>query len=117
MLGKTGLARGFAVTFLLVAFAGLISPAQFDERDVSGLVVDKSGQALRGAVVQLENSASMGVRSWITGADGRYYFGRLDEDIDYTLQARYHRFRSPTKRLSKFSSTVHADVILAVPVD
>ena len=106
-----------AAVFLL-ACAGLTClAAQTGDRDVSGVVLDRFGEPLPGAVVQLENSASMVVRSYITGKDGRYRFNMLDQNLDYTLEARYHHYQSKTKRLSKFSSALHSNAVLNVPVE
>jgi hypothetical protein len=91
--------------------------AQLSYRDVTGRVVDKRGNGLPGAVVELENAHSLLVRSYITGKDGHYYFNLLSDDNDYTLKARYRRYASKEKRLSKFNSAKHPAITLAVPIE
>ena len=110
------LPRTVALVVLLLS-GGLACRGQPGYRDVSGVVVDRRGNGLPGAVVQLENSGSLMVRSYITGKDGRYYFNLLDEDSDYVLEARYRRHLSRTKKLSHFNAAKHPSITLLVPVD
>ena len=42
----------------------------------------------RASFVQLENELDLSIRSYITGADGRYHFSEVSYDIDYALRAR-----------------------------
>ena len=58
-------------------------------RSVKGLVMDQSENSLDGAVVQLKNTRSLVVKSFITPADGSYYFHGLDFSTDYEMVARY----------------------------
>jgi hypothetical protein len=104
MLLKTG---------LLLALALL----QSSTRPVTGLVVDKRGNALPGAVVQLENTANLNVRSYITRKDGVYHFEGLNDDVDYTLRAHYRNYWSEEKTLSKFNSSKEPKVNLTIPIE
>jgi hypothetical protein len=90
---------------------------QFGVRSVTGIVVDRRGNTLRGAAVQLENTVTLSVISYITARDGQYHFSRLNSDIDYTLKANYRNHWSHQKTLSKFSSSKHFEVVLVVPID
>jgi hypothetical protein len=47
---------------------------KFEIRPLTGVVTDKRGNALSGAVVQLENTTTLGIMSYITDKDGRYFF-------------------------------------------
>ena len=108
------------IGFLVVAMGlmGWIAlEAQYSPRPVTGVVTDKRGNTLPGAIVQLESTRSLRVRSFITRKDGKYQFSGLNEDVDYTLRARYRRFWSPTKTLSKFNSSNHPVVNLVIPID
>ena len=58
--------RVFAMLFLVLSPC----PAQFGVRSVTGVVTDKRGDALRGAVVQIENASTLSITSYITGKDG-----------------------------------------------
>jgi hypothetical protein len=105
--------RGIALALLAFAPVG----AQYKARDVSGVVTDLRGNPLPKVAVQIENTKTLLVRSYITGPDGRYHFNELNDDIDFTLKAHYHRFWSKPKTLSKFNAEPHPVVILIIPVD
>jgi hypothetical protein len=93
------------------------SPSEPAWRSVGGVVKDASGNALPNSVVQLENELDLSVRSYITGADARYNFSEVSFDIDYTLKARYRKYWSKAKTLSQFSSAVHPEIDLTIPID
>jgi len=108
--------------FVLIAItllAGLPSASQKENgpRPLTGMVTDKKGNTLPGAVVQLENTRSLIVQSYITQKDGRYHFEGLNEDIDYTLRARYRNYWSDQKTLSKFNGAAHPEVNLVIPIE
>jgi len=90
---------------------------QPEVRSVAGTVTDKCGNALPGAVVEIENTATLSVTSYITGKDGRYHFAELWSDVDYTLKAKYRDYWSKPKTLSKFSSKEHSTIDLVIPID
>ena len=91
--------------------------AQYQPRDVSGVVTDLRGNPLPKVAVQIENTNTLRVRSYITGTDGRYHFNDLNDDIDFVLKAHYRRFWSKPKTLSKFNTEPHPMVTLVIPVD
>jgi len=93
------------------------SSAQYVERAVTGVVTDKRGNTLSNAAVQLENTANLLVRSYITGKDGRYRFTGLNDDIDYTLRAKYRNYWSEQKTLSKFNTSKNPELNLVIPID
>ena len=100
--------------------AGLIlipALAASDFRSLTGTVVDKAGNALPGAVVQIENTKTLDVRSWIADKAGRYCFNQLLDDVDYTVRAHYQRTWSRPRTLSKFNSKENPQLMLVVPVD
>lgn len=101
----------------MVLLTQRIGQSQFKPRPVTGTVTDKRGNTLPGAIVQLENSVTLSVRSHITGKDGRYHFSGLNDDIDYTLKARYRNYWSEPKTLSKFNSSTHPEVNLVIPIE
>jgi hypothetical protein len=86
-------------------------------RSLTGMVTDKAGNALPGAVVQIENTRTLDVRSWITDKMGRYCFNELLDDVDYTVRAHYRRTWSRSRTLSKFNSKEKPEMTLVVPVD
>ena len=71
-------------------------------RDVSGKVVDVSGQPISGALVTLTNTKTNSKVTFITKTDGRYTFGDLSFTIDYELQAKYKDAATDTRKISQY---------------
>lgn len=86
-------------------------------RSVDGVVTDKAGNFLPGAAVEIENTATLWMRSYVTGKDGRYHFADLWTTVDYTLKANYRNHWSKPKTLSKFSSKEHSTINFVIPID
>jgi len=72
------------------------------ERPVKGVVTDADGKPVVGAIVQLKNSRTLQVRSFITKDTGEYYFAGLSKDIDYELKAQFSGKTSAARTLSSF---------------
>jgi hypothetical protein len=113
------LKRLVAIAFLIA----LASPATFaqkdkknqpNERSVNGAVTDTSGAPLKGAVVQLENTKTLQVRSFIAKDDGAYVFNGLNTDVDYQLTAQWNGKRSGMKVLSSFDSRPEVKINLQI---
>jgi hypothetical protein len=107
--------------FILASLIGLLilatAGAQFKLRAVSGIVTDMRGNPLPGVAVQLENTRNLSIRSYITDKDGKYCFSDLNDDVDFTLKAKYRNWWSKPKTLSKFSPSIHPEVNLVIPID
>jgi hypothetical protein len=73
-------------------------------RSVQGAVTNPDDSAVSGAVVQLKNTKTLQIRSFITKEDGLYHFYDLSPDVDYELKADYQGASSPAKTLSSFDS-------------
>jgi hypothetical protein len=73
-------------------------------RSVQGTVTGVDDSLVNGAVVQLKNTKTLQIRSFITKDDGTYHFYDLSPDIDYELKADYQGASSNTKTLSSFDS-------------
>jgi protocatechuate 3,4-dioxygenase beta subunit len=73
-------------------------------RTIRGTVTDENGKALPGAVVQLQDTNTFRIRSYITESDGAYHFAELPPDLTYHLQARYAGALSKSRISSKFDS-------------
>jgi len=73
-------------------------------RSVQGVVTDAADAPVEGAVVQLKDTKSLQIRSFITKQNGTYYFHNLSPDIDYELKAEYQGASSDLRRLSSFDS-------------
>ena len=83
-------------------------------RSVQGTVSDAAGDAVDGAVVQLKNTKTLQIRSFITKDHGSYYFHGLSPDVDYELRAEYQGASSPNKTLSAFDSRKQAVINLTL---
>jgi len=102
----------FALLFSLASFAAAQNKKAPTERSVSGIVTDESGTAVPGAVVQLKNTKTMQVRSFIAKEKGDYYFHGLSTDVDYELKAQANGKTSASRTLSSFDSHAEATVNL-----
>jgi hypothetical protein len=83
-------------------------------RSVQGTVVDSTGKPVEGAVVQLKDTKTLQIRSFITKADGLYHFHGLSSNVDYELRADYQGSSSSNKTLSSFDDRKQAVVNLKV---
>lgn len=81
-------------------------------RSVQGTVTNEQGGVVEGAVVQLKNTKTLQVRSFITNRDGNYYFHGLSRNVDYELKADYEGASSPVRTLSIFDSRRNAVINL-----
>ena len=84
-------------------------------RSVQGTVFDPNDSTVNGAVVQLKNTKTLQIRSFITKENGAYYFHGLSPDVDYELKADYQGTWSPAKTLSSFDSRKEAVLNLKFP--
>jgi hypothetical protein len=73
-------------------------------RSVQGVVRDASGQPVEKAVVQLKDTKSLQIRSFITRPDGSYHFAGLSANVEYELKAEHQGVSSDRKTLSVFNS-------------
>jgi hypothetical protein len=73
-------------------------------RSVQGVVTDSSANPVNKAVVQLKDTKSLQIRSFITNPDGSYHFAGLSPNVEYQLKAEYQGVSSARKTLSVFSS-------------
>ena len=108
--------RGFyalLVALLLVAPAGFSQKKGEDPtRSVQGVVTTAEDSPAVGAVVQLKNSKTLQIRSFITQDNGSYYFHGLSPDIDYELKAEFKGAASAVKTLSAFDNRKQAQINL-----
>src|SRR5687767_15964945 len=77
-------------------------------RTVQGVVTDASETAIEGAVVQLKDTKSLQIRSYITKSGGQYQFYGLNPDVDYELKADHQGASSRLRRLSSFDGRKQA---------
>jgi len=105
---RPALRKAVAVFALLACSGAAIAQQQKkgsqQTRNVQGVVHAPDGAPQAGAVVQLENKRTMQVRSFISQADGSYYFHDLNADVDYGLRAEFRGAASDKRTVSSFDS-------------
>ena len=96
------------VACCLLVLLGANLSAQKNEdnttRTVEGVVSDAANQPVAKAVVQLKNTKTLQIRSFITQDDGSYHFAGLGTDVEYQLKADHDGASSSWKTLSVFNS-------------
>lgn len=83
-------------------------------RSVEGKVLDPKSATVEGAVVQLKDTKTLRIRSYITLADGGYHFHGLSNDTDYEIKATHQESESQTRRLSVYDSRKKATIDLTL---
>ena len=73
-------------------------------RSLSGTVTDNGGAPVAGASVQLKDTKTLQIRSYVTKEDGGYHFAGLSTNVDYDVKADHEGKSSGTKHLSNFDS-------------
>jgi hypothetical protein len=107
------------VAVLLLGGAALVAQSSSGKkkgeettRSVEGAVTTAEDAPAAGAVVQLKNTKTLQIRSFITKESGAYYFHELSTDVDYELKANFQGASSDTKTLSSFDSRKQARINL-----
>lgn len=107
----------------IVALAGVVTlPAYGQKKDsserqtrsVQGVVTTDGDAPAEGAVVQLKDTKSLQIRSFITKQNGAYHFHGLSPDVDYELRAEHNGANSGSKTLSSFDGRKAAVLNLKV---
>ncbi|HZU29272.1 MAG TPA: carboxypeptidase-like regulatory domain-containing protein [Bryobacteraceae bacterium] len=97
-----------ALLALAAAGAGWAQKPKANEenstRSVEGSVLDASKQPVSGAVVQIKDTKTLQIRSFITDGQGQYHFTGLSPNVDYELRAEHDGKSSGTKRLDVFNT-------------
>ena len=105
-----------AAAVLLLCAGGLMAQGkkkgEETTRSVEGLVTTPEDAPAPGAVVQLKNTKTLQIRSFIAKENGQYYFHELSPDVDYELKADYQGASSSAKTLSSFDSRKKATINL-----
>ena len=95
---------GLALVLAVVAPAQKKDKQDANTRSLTGQVVDPDDKPVAGAVVQLKDSRTLQVRSFISQEDGSYHFASLKSDNDYQVKADRDNQSSGWKTLSVFDS-------------
>jgi len=104
----------FAVVLLLAGLSIGFAQKKGDTgaRSVEGVVTNSDDTPAVGAVVQLENTKTQQIRSYITKEDGKYRFYELSTEVDYKLKADHNGATSGAKTLSSFDGRKQAVINL-----
>ncbi len=116
--------------FALAALLGSLSPAPMawgsgpaasttkvpHLRTIEGEVCRKDGTPIQGAVVYLQDTKSLAVKSYLSDDQGHFHFRQLSMSLDYDLWAELNGKRSKTKRISQFNSKPDLSYKLKLPV-
>jgi hypothetical protein len=91
---------------LLLSLASLHAQKKGESatRSVQGVVTSADDAPVANAVVQLENTKTQQIRSYITKEDGVYHFYELSPEIDYKVKADFQGATSGAKTLTSFDS-------------
>lgn len=105
------------LTVLLAPVAGLMAlvaapcawaaPPQLGtpaERIVQGIVLNSAGAPADNAVVYLQDTKTMVIRSYVANSGGHFHFNQLSPDTDYSVWAEVNKHRSKIRTVSMFSS-------------
>jgi hypothetical protein len=74
------------------------------QRVVEGVVLDKNGAAIKGAIVYLKDDKTAAIKSVNAGDDGKFRFVQLSRVVDYKLWAQAQDKKSPEKVISQFDT-------------
>ena len=105
-----------AAAVLLLCTTGLFAQGkkkgEETTRSVEGVVTTTDDAPAPGAVVQLKNTKTLQIRSFIAKENGQYYFHELSPDVDYEVKADFQGASSSSKTLSSFDSRKKATLNL-----
>ncbi len=111
--------RGTCLLMLVVLVGTLPATAQkkgeaTNHRSVQGVVTDAAESPADGAVVQMKDTKTLQIRSFITKDNGAFHFNGLNPDVDYELKAEFKGVNSSPKTLSSFDGRKIAVINLKV---
>lgn len=86
-------------------------------RSVHGMVTDRRGNLLPTSVVEIENTVTFDIQSYIVHEDGEYHFKNLNSNVDFSIHAAYRGHVSKTVTISKFAEAKDHKVNLVIPVE
>lgn len=81
-------------------------------RSLQGTVTDSATHPVAKAVVQLKDTKSLQIRSFITDSDGSYHFAGLSPNVEYEVRAEHDGASSPKKTLDVFNTKKMATIDL-----
>ena len=84
---------------------------------LTGTVTDKADQPISGAVVYLNNSKTLVVKSFFTQQDGSYRFPQLALNTDFEIWAEKDGKKSDSKSISQFDDRFTPTVNLRIDLN
>ncbi|HEY1203230.1 MAG: carboxypeptidase-like regulatory domain-containing protein [Bryobacteraceae bacterium] len=90
------------LSYQAAALAQKADKGDLKTRSVEGVVTDTDGSVVAGAVVHLENTKTLQVRSYITKENGSYSFYGLSPNVEYQVRAEHQGATSDTKKIDVF---------------
>lgn len=98
-----------AAMMLLVCVSTLAAQSNKKDGDSSvrtlqGTVFDPDGTPVQQAVVQLKDTRTLQILSFITKEDGGYHFANLKTDVEYEVKAGHGGLATDWKRISVFDT-------------
>ena len=114
------LRTSLVAALLLGPSAVLLQPAvthaqAANMRSLTGVVTDKGGNKVVGAVVHLKETRSLAQRSYITADDGTFRFGQLASNSDYEVWATLNDKKTGSKSISSFDTKKEVEISLKLP--
>ncbi len=97
------LLAAFAITALVCAAFAKNENSDTGIRMVEGIVTGQDSRPVAGAIVQLDDTRTMQIRSFITAEDGKYHFAGLSTNDNYELHAQFNGASSGQRRLDVFN--------------
>jgi hypothetical protein len=115
---RSGVALALAVVLCVSALAWA-QPEKQNRGDqqlknVTGEVLDRADHPIENAIVYLQDSRTMAVKTFITDNTGNYRFHGLSPNIDYQVHAEYKGQKSDTKTVSAFDSRTNVTLHLRI---
>ncbi len=107
MPGANGQSRSGPETRLNLGALGDINnstPKAVPQRVLQGVVRDKSGAPVKGAMVYLKDDKNANVRSMQADDKGAFRFVQLSRSAEYKVWAQVHDKKTPVKAVSSFEA-------------
>lgn len=103
---------GTLLLCLVVGAGTALAQTNDNLRAVEGVVSDGSGSPVNGAIVQLKDTKTLQIRSFITRENGAYLFQGLKKSVEYELKAKFKDKESGSKVLTIFDDRQRATIDL-----